>query len=143
MKIGELARRSGLATSTIRFYESKGLLRMADRQANGYRAYPPEAVAVLAIIASAQQAGFTLEEIRHLLPQDITQWQHDDLLAALQKKIADIEALQTRLAQNKAHLQSLVQQITTKPATMTCQDNAVRVMERLGIGAPQCTGNRT
>lgn len=116
---------------------------MADRQANGYRAYPPEAVAVLAIIASAQQAGFTLEEIRHLLPQDITQWQHDDLLAALQKKIADIEALQTRLAQNKAHLQSLVQQITTKPATMTCQDNAVRVMERLGIGTPQCTGNRT
>lgn len=143
MKIGELARRSGLAASTIRFYESKGLLRMADRRANGYRAYPPEAVAVLAIIASAQQAGFTLEEIRHLLPQDITQWQHDDLLAALQKKIADIETLQARLAQNKAHLQSLVQQITTKPATMTCQDNAVRVMERLGIGTPQCTGNRT
>ena len=37
MKIGELARRSGLAASTIRFYESKGLLKAVSRQSNGYR----------------------------------------------------------------------------------------------------------
>ncbi|MEG0882624.1 MAG: MerR family DNA-binding transcriptional regulator, partial [Janthinobacterium sp.] len=57
MKIGELAKRSGLAASTIRFYEAKGLLKTVDRQSNGYRDYPLEAVAVLSIISDAQQAG--------------------------------------------------------------------------------------
>ena len=64
MQIGALARTSGLAASTIRFYESKGLLPPASRQANGYRDYSPQAPALLALIASAQQAGFTLDEIR-------------------------------------------------------------------------------
>lgn len=39
MKIGELARRTGLAASRIRFYEEAGLL-VVQRQANGYRDYP-------------------------------------------------------------------------------------------------------
>ncbi len=63
MKIGELAKRTGLPTSTIRFYESKGLLNAVAREANGYRTYPPEAVAVLSIITGAQQTGFSLDEI--------------------------------------------------------------------------------
>jgi DNA-binding transcriptional MerR regulator len=49
-----------LAASTIRFYESKGLLKAVSRQSNGYRDYPLEAVAVLSIISGAQQAGFSL-----------------------------------------------------------------------------------
>ena len=64
MKIGELAKRSGLSAATIRFYESKGLITAVSRKSNGYREYPLEAVAVLSIIASAQQTGFTLDEIR-------------------------------------------------------------------------------
>ena len=101
MKIGELARRSGLAASTIRFYESKGLLKAVSRQTNGYRDYPLEAVAVLSIIANAQQTGFTLDEIRQILPQDIAHWQHEELLVALRKKVQDIESMEVRLAQNK------------------------------------------
>ena len=133
MKIGELAKRSGLATSTIRFYESKGLLNAVSRQTNGYREYPLEAVAVLSIIANAQQTGFTLDEIKQILPEDITHWQHDELLKALRKKILDIESMEVRLAQNKAHLQSLIQLIDTKPADMECSDNAVRVLDSIGI----------
>ena len=53
MKIGELARRTGLAASAIRFYESKGLLNAVSRQENGYRDYPLEAVAVLSVIVNA------------------------------------------------------------------------------------------
>lgn len=133
MKIGELAKRSGLAPSTIRFYESKGLLNAVSRQTNGYREYPLEAVAVLSIIANAQQTGFTLNEIKQILPEDITQWQHNELLAALRKKIQDIESMEVRLAQNKAHLQSLIQLIDAKPEDMACSDNAVRVMDSMGI----------
>lgn len=133
MKIGELAKQSGLAPSAIRFYESKGLLNAVSRQSNGYREYPPEAVAVLSIITNAQQTGFTLEEIGQMLPKDMSSWQHDQLLAGLNKKIQDIESMALRLAQNKAHLQSLIQLIGTKPENLDCKDNAVRVMETVGI----------
>lgn len=135
MKIGELARRTGLATSTIRFYESKGLLNAVSRQENGYRAYPPEAIALLSIIVNAQQTGFTLDEIKQVLPEDLGTWRHEDLLTALRKKIGDIEAMEAKLAQNKANLRSLIQLIDAKPDGMDCSDNAFRVMDTLGITA--------
>ncbi|MBB3122408.1 MerR family transcriptional regulator [Pseudoduganella violacea] len=133
MKIGELAKRSGLAASTIRFYESKGLLKAVSRLSNGYREYPLEAVALLAIINDAQKVGFSLEEIKQVLPEDISSWRHDELIAALKKKIADIESLEIRLAQNKAHLRSLIQLIDSRPDDIDCKDNAVRVMTSMGI----------
>jgi DNA-binding transcriptional MerR regulator len=128
MKIGELARQTGLAASTIRFYEAKGLLKIGSRQSNGYRDYPEEAVAVLRMISEAQHAGFSLEEIGQLLPADAASWKHDELLAALRKKIVDIEALEQRLARNKAELKSLVDLIEGKPADIDCRENAHRVM---------------
>ena len=132
MKIGELARQSGLAASTIRFYEAKGLLKLGSRQANGYRDYPADAVTVLRIISDAQHAGFSLDEIRQLLPDDAASWKHDELLGALRKKIADIEVLEQRLARSKAELLSLVELIGAKPADIDCAENAARVMATLG-----------
>jgi len=136
MKIGELAKRSGMTASSIRFYESRGLLKAVSRQSNGYREYPQEAATLLTIINDAQQAGFTLEEIRQILPDDSSGWRHDEVIAALRKKIADIESLEARLAQNKAHLRSLMHLIETRPDDIDCADNAVRVMASRGI-----TGN--
>lgn len=135
MKIGDLAKLTGLAPSTIRFYESKGLLKSVARQSNGYREYPLEAVSVLSIIINAQQTGFTLDEIKQVLPADSTSWQHHELVATLKKKLSDIEAMEARLAQNKAHLLSLISLIDSKPAEMECKDNAARVMDTLGIPA--------
>lgn len=134
MKIGELAKRTGLAASTIRFYEAKGLLKAVSRQSNGYRDYPLEAVSVLSIISDAQQAGFSLEEIIQVLPEDISAWKHAELMAALRKKIDDIESLQVRLAQNKAHLLSLIQLMDATPQDVDCKDNVARVMDGMGIG---------
>jgi DNA-binding transcriptional MerR regulator len=134
MKIGELAKRSGLATSTIRFYESKGLLKSVARQSNGYREYPSDAAAVLAVIVNAQQAGFKLDEIARILPANAVSWQHGELIATLEQKINDIEALELRLAHNKAQLRSLVDLINSKPEGMACSDNAVRVLDSVGLG---------
>ena len=134
MKIGELARRTGLAASRIRFYESIGLLRLVERQANGYRSYPEEAVLVLKLIISAQQAGFSLDELRTLLPQDLSTWQHGKLLDTLHAKVRDIEALQQRLAQSKTHLLALIGEIESKPEEIDCAANARRVLCRLHIG---------
>ncbi len=128
MNIGELARRSGLTNSRIRFYESAGLLTTVDRLPNGYRTYTPEAVFVLKLIATAQKAGFSLDEIRMLLPPDLKNWQHDAVIAALRNKIAEIDALQMRLKQSKAQLVSLIKEIEMRPEGMDCADNARRVL---------------
>jgi DNA-binding transcriptional MerR regulator len=133
MKIGELAKRTGLAAATIRFYESKGLLKSVGRLSNGYREYPPEAQAVLAVIINAQQTGFTLDEIAKILPANAANWQHGELIATLQRKIEDIEAMQIRLAQNKEQLRALIEMIDAKPEGMACQDNASRVMDSVVI----------
>lgn len=129
MKIGELANRTGLAPSRIRFYEAQGLLRAVSRRSNGYRDYPPEALLVLGIITCAQQTGFSLQEIRQLLPEDLSHWQDDALLGALHQKIADIEAMENQLRQSKAHLQALIRSIESKPEGMDCADNTRRVFE--------------
>lgn len=94
---------------------------------------------MLSIIVNAQQTGFTLDEIKQVMPDDLSQWQHDDLIAALRKKIADIESMEVKLAQSKAHLMSLIQLIGAKPEGMDCEDNAQRVLGTLGLS----TGKKT
>ncbi|MGB4074076.1 MerR family transcriptional regulator [Pseudomonas sp.] len=131
MKIGELAKRSGLTPSRIRFYEASGLIT-AQRQANGYREYSEQTLQTLGVIVCSQQSGFSLEEIRHLLPDSAAQgWAHDELLASLRRKVVEIEAMQQRLAQSKQHLLGIIDGIETKPEGMACSDNAERVLANL------------
>ena len=90
MKIGELARHSGLTRSKIRFYEAQGLITKAKRQANGYREYPSQTIQILEIIVVAQSGGFSLKDIRHLLPtSDLGRWNKEALLATLTRKVAE------------------------------------------------------
>lgn len=131
MKIGELVKLTGLAASRIRFYESAGLLHSVARQANGYRDYPAETASVLEIIDSARRAGFSLEQIRRLLPLGDGRWDHDELLAALKAKVAEIEVLIERLKQNKAQLLVAIEGIEARPEGITCTDNRMRVLDRL------------
>jgi DNA-binding transcriptional MerR regulator len=65
--IGELARRTGVATSALRYYERIGLLSSAER-AGGKRHYAPPSAERVAAIRLCQDAGFTLAEIGRLLP---------------------------------------------------------------------------
>lgn len=67
MTIGTIARRAGLATSTVRFYERKGLLSAPLRSAAGYRIYTARSLAELGFIRSARTLGFALNEIREVL----------------------------------------------------------------------------
>jgi DNA-binding transcriptional MerR regulator len=67
MRIGELARRSGLATSALRYYEQLGLLPGPRRTASGYRSYGDEALDRVAFIRSAQAVGLTLAEVGQVL----------------------------------------------------------------------------
>lgn len=72
LTIGELARRTGVAASALRFYEERGLIR-SDRTGAGHRRYPRATARRIAFIVFAQRVGFTLEEIRielDRLPRD-------------------------------------------------------------------------
>jgi MerR family transcriptional regulator, redox-sensitive transcriptional activator SoxR len=66
LTIGELADRSGVAPSGLRFYESKGLIS-ATRTAGNQRRYPRTALRRIAFLRSAQRVGLTLEEISEAL----------------------------------------------------------------------------
>lgn len=133
MKIGELSERTGLTTSRIRFYERIGLLKSVERQNNGYRSYPDDAVLVLKLIATGQSAGFSLDELRTLLPRDLANWEHGTLLDTLRRKVQDIEALQAQLAQSKAQLVDLMAQIEAKPQDVDCAANARRVLSEMRL----------
>lgn len=72
LKIGELAKRSGVATSTIRYYEKCGLLPLVIRQSNGYRYYSEDAILQLEFIRKAQQLNFSLNDIEAILKIRLT-----------------------------------------------------------------------
>ncbi|MFZ8169108.1 MerR family transcriptional regulator [Alteromonas macleodii] len=133
MKIGELSKRTGLATSKIRFYEDIGLLKLVNRSANGYRTYPPEAEVILNLISNGQKAGFSLDELRKLLPADLEHWQHDNLLDALHSKLADIEDLERKLAESKQQLKNILAEVEAKPGDIDCAENARRVISQIGL----------
>ena len=62
LTIGEVSRRSGVASSALRFYEERGLIN-SERVGSGHRRYPRPVLRRIAFIVFAQRVGLTLEEI--------------------------------------------------------------------------------
>jgi DNA-binding transcriptional MerR regulator len=91
--IGELARRTGVASSALRYYERVGLLSPAAR-AGGRRHYGAASAERVALIQLCQDAGFTLREIRALLAAGSRQGRAWARLAE-----AKLRELETRIAQ--------------------------------------------
>ncbi|KZX59167.1 heavy metal-responsive transcriptional regulator [Halioglobus sp. HI00S01] len=102
MKISEAARRSGLSSKTIRYYENIGIIAPALRGENGYRHYEPAAVEELKFLARARDVGFNLDECRELLNlhrDSGRQSRHAKALVLeksgqLQERIARLQAMQ-------------------------------------------------
>lgn len=79
LSIGQLAQRTGLAVSAIRYYEAQGLLT-ASRNAGGQRRFARSCIRRLSFVLIAQQLGYPLQKIRHLLaslPAERTPTQRD------------------------------------------------------------------
>src|SRR6266702_4635265 len=106
LRIGHVAKRTGLTVDAIRFYEKAGLLPRPARTEGGYRLYQDREVADLEFIQKAQQLGFSLNEIRELF--SIQRHPHEvcghvrDLIAqkldVVRAKIAELQTLETDLA---------------------------------------------
>lgn len=67
LKIGEVARLSGVRIEALRFYEKSGLLDKPSRTYGGYRVYGPEVLDRLTFIKRAQSLGFSLSEIKQII----------------------------------------------------------------------------
>ena len=110
LSIGDVAARSGLAPSAIRFYEAEGLIR-AERTDSGRRAFPRHVLRRLAFISSAQRVGLSLKEIA-------------DALATLPPDRAPTKAQWATLSRGwRRHL-----------------DERIAELERLKAGMSECIG---
>lgn len=67
MRIGELARETGITAKTVRYYESIGLMPEPPREQSGYRRYRAEDLSRLRFIVGAKALGLSLEDIRDVL----------------------------------------------------------------------------
>lgn len=66
LKIGALAQKAQVSTTTIRYYESLGLIEPTLRPSNGYRYYAEENIQRLIFIKKAQSIGFSLQQIHSI-----------------------------------------------------------------------------
>lgn len=66
LTIGDLARRTGVAASALRYYEELGLLSPR-RRPSGHRTFAPDDVAVVGVVLFLRDVGFTLKEIKRMM----------------------------------------------------------------------------
>lgn len=93
MNISKLAKAVGTTTDTLRYYEKVGLLEAPTRLGNGYRSYGAEAIRHIQFIRSAQTLGFSLAEIREIIPQLIDgRFGRAEIEQRLSAKIDQIDA---------------------------------------------------
>jgi MerR family redox-sensitive transcriptional activator SoxR len=107
LTIGEVARRSGVAASALRFYEEKGLIA-SDREQGSQRRFPRHVLRRIAFIVFAQRIGLSLDEIAielaKLPPNRAPTGRDWQRLSAtwtsrIDERIAELERLRTGLTQ--------------------------------------------
>jgi MerR family redox-sensitive transcriptional activator SoxR len=125
LMIGELARRAGVATSALRYYEKAGLLPSPARVSKR-RQYDPAVLGRIRIILLARDAGFSINETRTFLngfpvgTRPALRWR-----AMAQRKIAELDELTTRLGQMRSILD----------ASFHCECRLLEDCERLAAKA--------
>ncbi len=98
MRIGELARATGVDPETVRYYEKTGLLPAPTRSANGYRAYGQEHLERLAFVRQCRTLDMPLAEVKRLL----------DFLLHPETDCTDVDRLiETQLERVRARLEGL------------------------------------
>jgi MerR family redox-sensitive transcriptional activator SoxR len=105
LRIGDVARRAGVAASTIRYYESIGLLPEPERE-HGQRRYDEAVLGKLGFIGVAQSAGFSLDEIKELVAGiDDGESLGKPMRAISSRKLDEVEALLERTKAMKGWLE--------------------------------------
>jgi len=132
LTIGQLAKRVGIRTSALRYYEDVALLYPTTRSEAGYRLYDEQAEQTLLFIQRAQRLGFSLEDIRTLLQG----WQQNDLSDEMITQIAEaryvaLEKQLTPLLVLQHELQLFLQDMSQQHQIDPNQPYPNRLIERI------------
>jgi DNA-binding transcriptional MerR regulator len=130
LSIGNLARRAGVATSTVRFYERRGLLP-ADVRRSGQRRYRVQTLRRLVFIGMLQDAGLSLEDIAGVLDAaHVADWK-----AIGRRRLTILDAEIARLQRAREYLQAALGCRYDHPAT-ECRIMGEEIDRRLALTAP-------
>jgi DNA-binding transcriptional MerR regulator/catechol 2,3-dioxygenase-like lactoylglutathione lyase family enzyme len=106
LSIGEAAARIGVPASTLRYYEKAGLLPPPRRSASGQRRFGEREIQIVEVLRFAQQAGFSLDEIRALFHDyDGAATLGERWHAMALAKLEELAALERRIGQMKAAIE--------------------------------------
>lgn len=110
MNISIVAKKTGLTSKAIRFYEDKGLVTPPLRGENGYRSYTQQHINELTLLRQARQVGFNLEECGELVNLFNDPARHSaDVKARTLQKVAEIERHIVELEAMRKQLMSLAE----------------------------------
>jgi MerR family redox-sensitive transcriptional activator SoxR len=124
MPISDVARRFGLRPSALRYYERIGIVP-PPRRVNGRRRYDLEALRRLAVIQSARQAGFSLDDVAELFSgfdgnaRPSVRWKH-----IAERKLAELDAAAARIEAMRGLLKNMGR--CQCDALEACGDNMLR-----------------
>ena len=110
MNVSEVARRAGIATSAVRFYERRGVLPAAARRDNGYREYTDDDLCRLRLVVSLRRLGHDVETAGGLAKHCIAgrcDVMARDLAPLVSKQRAAVARSQAELADLDRHLAAL------------------------------------
>lgn len=139
LRRGALAAEAGVNTQTLRYYHRRGLLAEPERTWGGHRRYPPEAVATVRMIKTAQRLGFSLTEIADLLETTSrgNGARHQDTLAELRTsaytKIAQLDNTIADLRAIRAELADSVDAAEHGTGTCSCSPHCPLPLATTGI----------
>jgi DNA-binding transcriptional MerR regulator len=115
MLINELSKKTGVAIHTIRFYENKGLIEASTNEnvkTNNYKCYDESHVERIEAIKEAQEAGFTLAEIKIFFKKWYSgNFSKEEQLSFFDAKIKEVESKISQLKQMKKRLEEIKQAI--------------------------------
>ena len=127
MTIGEVARRAGVATSAVRYYERRGLLE-ADTRSSGQRRYEEPTLRRLVFIGMLQDAGLSLDDVAGILDAgSVAEWK-----AIGARRLEALDAEIEQLQQARAVLAGALMCRYDHPAT-DCKIMGTEIDRRLSL----------
>jgi DNA-binding transcriptional MerR regulator len=108
VQIGELSERTGASVRSLRYYEQQGLLE-SDRRPNGYREYPPNAVATVETIRALLDIGLPTALVAQALPCTVGERSE----AACPALLDQIAALRDDIAGKASRLRAIESSLTS------------------------------
>jgi DNA-binding transcriptional MerR regulator len=128
LTIGEVARQAGVATSTVRYYERRGLLA-PDTRRSGQRRYRAETLRLLVFIGMLQDAGLSLDDIDGVLAAEgVEEWK-----AIARRRLDALDEELVRLERARAYLHGALLCRFDHPLT-ECKVMGGEIDRRLAVG---------